>query len=98
MTVDADLVPFMVSSTVKLPEGTRNFCAAYESEGDDFIEQWIEFLFENAEKVSKANMKQHDDVFDVLDDEVIKIKKIAKVLRNEYKTANVIVFNSSKFD
>ena len=35
-TVDADLIPFMVSSTVKLPEWTftRNFCAA--TDGEDF--------------------------------------------------------------
>ena len=95
-TLDAHLIPFMVSSTVKLPEGTftRNFCLA--NDGENFINQWIEFLFENAPKVSEANLLQYDKVFDKVGEEAG--KKLTEILRKEYKTANVIGFNSGKFD
>ena len=42
-------------------------------------------------------MSQYDKVFGELKDDEAHWK-FAKILRNEYKTANVIWFNSGKFD
>ena len=58
-TLDANLVPFMVSSTVKSASGreTVNFCLA--NEGENFVEQWIEFLFAAAQIVANDNINQY---------------------------------------
>ena len=94
-TLDANLVPFMVSATVKLPGKieTKNFCLATN---ENFIEEWIMFLFESAQGVVAANKEQYNDVFNLLNEE--QANTFSKLLEKEYSTAKVIGFNSGKFD
>lgn len=91
----ANLIPFMVSVTVKKPEGveTRNFCKATD---DHFITSWISYLFEQAPLIASANQDQYAEVFEHLQAE--EADTFSKILMQEFSTANIIGFNSSKFD
>lgn len=105
-TIDANLVPFMVSSTVKLPSGTQtvNFCLSNNEHFPkgklhevDFVESWIEWLFNQASLVSEANKAQYDDLLRSCKNEKDGVE-FYKLLKSEYSTSNVIGFNSGKFD
>ena len=93
--IQANLIPFMVSSTVKKASGmeTRNFCLATN---ESFIESWIEYLFEQAHIVAEDNIHQYDNAMKHMNDE--QVVAFSKILEHEYSTANIIGFNSSKFD
>ena len=104
-TLDANLVPFMVSSTVKFRSGIRtvNFCLA--NDGENFVEKWIEFLFGAAHTIAYENIDQYGCIptleieaqyGPILNPE--EKAELADLLVKEYSTVNVIGFNSGKFD
>jgi hypothetical protein len=94
-TLNAHHIPFMVSSVVKLPNEqiTRNFCFA---DNKHFIDDWLEFVFENAAKVSQANKELYQDVIQILSGD--KLDQFQKILDKRYESADIIGFNSGKFD
>ena len=94
-TIQAHLTPFMVSCTVKKASGveTRNFCLATD---EQFIETWIEYLFEQAKIVAEDNKAQYYEAMEEMTEE--QFDAFDTLLNREYSTANVIGFNSSKFD
>ena len=93
--IKANLTPFMVSSTVKKASGieTKNFCLA---SSEDFISDWIEYLFKQAEQVASDNVAQYDEVLEMMN--VDQSIAFGDLLLKEYSVANIIGFNSSKFD
>lgn len=64
---------------------TKNFCLA---SSESFISDWIEWLFDVAPEIVKANVKQYD----------IHNEQFHDLLNEEFNTVNVIGFNSGKFD
>ena len=60
--LNAHIIPFMVSTYVKLPSEHKlqNFC--YDIDGKEFINKWFDFLFEYSEKVCDANKNMYREV------------------------------------
>ncbi|KAI5498529.1 DNA/RNA polymerase superfamily, partial [Trichomonas vaginalis G3] len=103
-TLNAYLKPFMVSSMVKLNDKTytRNFCL---TSSDSFISDWIEFLFSTCSLVVESNMSQYNELLKsqtagTLSHTLNEKQKEAfkELLDEEFNKANIIGFNSGKFD
>ena len=104
--LNAHIIPFMVSTYVKLPNDHKiqNFC--YDIDGKEFLNKWFDFLFEYSEKVCNANKNMYREVIQKLSEEarsmssssVSKLTQFLKILDKTYQSSNVIGFNSGKFD
>ena len=92
---NATLHPFMVSSTVRLPDQSipQNFCLA---DDENFIDSWIKFLFEQAKAVSQANKDQYKHLINILPEDLAEQLQI--LLDNEFNSVPIIGYNSGKFD
>ncbi|KAA6359234.1 MAG: hypothetical protein EZS28_045239, partial [Streblomastix strix] len=51
--VTATLIPYVIASTVKLASGIHSFY--YDIRTEDFLDKWLEYLFEEAKQVKKDN-------------------------------------------
>ncbi|KAA6387636.1 MAG: hypothetical protein EZS28_016838 [Streblomastix strix] len=58
--ITATLIPYAIASTVKLASGIHSFY--YDIRTDDFLDKWLEQLFEEAKYVKKDNKYQDETI------------------------------------
>ncbi|MFR9543932.1 MAG: hypothetical protein SNH27_18055, partial [Rikenellaceae bacterium] len=100
--IHANLIPFMVSSTIcsdgEIGE-TRNFCLDND---ENFIKSWISWLFEQVEAIAHSNYNRYFSYPEFVTEYEQLTEKQQKLIKHiilrETSQVPIIGFNSAKFD